>query len=165
MENDEKNKNVLFISSTGGHLTELLQLEPLFEKYNSYIVTERQINNMSLTKRYPRRIFFLVSGTYTGFINKIKYPFIFLINIILSFILFSKIRPECVITTGAHNTVPMCFIAHAFKRKVIFIETFAAIEQPTNAGKIVYKIADFFVVQWRDMLEFYPRAKFGGWIF
>ena len=27
-------KKVLFISSTGGHLNELLQLAPLFEKYD-----------------------------------------------------------------------------------------------------------------------------------
>ena len=27
-------KKVLFISSTGGHLNELMQLSPLFDKYN-----------------------------------------------------------------------------------------------------------------------------------
>ena len=32
-----KKKKVLFISSTGGHLSELLQLSPLFEKYDNYI--------------------------------------------------------------------------------------------------------------------------------
>ena len=34
-------KKVLFISSTGGHFSELLQLKPLFEKYDSYIITEK----------------------------------------------------------------------------------------------------------------------------
>ena len=32
-------KKVLFISSTGGHLNELLQLKPMFKKYDSYIIT------------------------------------------------------------------------------------------------------------------------------
>ena len=31
-------KKVLFISSTGGHLNELLQLKPLFDKYDYYII-------------------------------------------------------------------------------------------------------------------------------
>ena len=31
----ENKKKVLFISSTGGHFDELLQLKPLFKKYNS----------------------------------------------------------------------------------------------------------------------------------
>lgn len=162
---EDHKKKVVFISSTGGHLTELLQLEPLFEKYDSYIVTEKQVNNINLKKKYPGQVFFLVSGTYTGFINRIKYPLIFLINIIISFILLKKINPDCIVTTGAHNTVPMCFIAHKFRKKVIFIETFAALEKPTKAGSIVYKFANHFIVQWKNMKDFYPAAKFGGWIF
>lgn len=156
---------VLFISSTGGHLKELLQLKPLFEKYDSYIVTEKQKNNMWLSNEYENKVFYLIPGTYTGLVNKLKYPFIFMMNIIKSFIIFNKIRPDWVITTGAHNSVPMCYIAHRNRKKVIFIETFAALEKPTKAGSIVYKIADHFVVQWEDMKEFYPNAEYGGWIF
>ena len=33
-------KKVLFISSTGGHLDELMQLAPLFKKYEYKIITE-----------------------------------------------------------------------------------------------------------------------------
>ena len=69
------------------------------------------------------------------------------------------------ITTGAHNSVPMCIIAHKAGCKVIFIETFAALEKPTKAGSMIYKIADHFIVQWENMLKFYPKAEFGGWIF
>lgn len=59
----------------------------------------------------------------------------------------------------------MCYIGHLFHKKVIFIETFAALEKPTKSGKMVYKIADHFIVQWENMLQFYPKADFGGWIF
>ena len=45
-------KKVLFISSTGGHLTELLQLKPLFQKYDSYIMTEKTKSNVSLKNEY-----------------------------------------------------------------------------------------------------------------
>ena len=159
-------KRVLFLSSTGGHLTELLQLSPLFEKYNFFIMTEKQKNNIFLKEKYGKdKAFFMIPGTYTGLLNKLKYPFILLINTIISFCIFMKIRPDCVVTTGAHNSVPMCFIAHKAGCKVIFIETFAALEKPTKAGSMVYKIADHFVVQWENMKEFYPNAEFGGWIF
>ena len=30
---------------------------------------------------------------------------------------------------------------------------------------IVYKFADLFIVQWEEMLELYPNAVYGGWIF
>lgn len=158
-------KTVLFISSTGGHLTELLQLSPLFDKYNSFIMTEKTKNNLSLKEKFGKKLFFMIPGTYSGLINKLKYPFLLGMNTIISLLIFLKIKPDCVVTTGSHNAVPMCYIAHAFKKKIIFIETFAAVEQPTKAGKMVYKIADHFVVQWENMTEFYPNSEFGGWIF
>ena len=43
-----KKRKVLFISSTGGHLDELLQLKPLFSKYDSYIITEKDKSNENL---------------------------------------------------------------------------------------------------------------------
>lgn len=158
-------KRVLFLSSTGGHLTELLQLSPLFDKYNSFIMTEKTKNNLSLKEKFGKKLFFMIPGTYTGLVNKLKYPFLLGMNTIISLLIFLKIKPDCVVTTGSHNAVPMCYIAHAFKKKIIFIETFAAVEQPTKAGKMVYKIADHFVVQWENMTEFYPKSEFGGWIF
>ena len=36
-----KPKKVMFISSTGGHFSELMQLKPMFEKYDYHIVTEK----------------------------------------------------------------------------------------------------------------------------
>ena len=35
----------------------------------------------------------------------------------------------------------------------------------TITGKLVYKFADLFVVQWESMLKLYPKAKYFGGIF
>ena len=79
--------------------------------------------------------------------------------------MFLKIRPQVVVTTGTHTAVPMCYIAKLFRKKVIFIETFANSVTATESGKLVYPIADVFVVQWESMLENYPKAVYGGWIY
>lgn len=158
-------KKVMFIASTGGHLSELLQLSPIFKNYDYTLITEKTKSNTGLKSKHPGRVFYLIPGTYTAFASKIIYPFKFIGNCIKSLYFFLKIKPDVVITTGAHNTVPMCYIAHIFKKKVIFIETFANSEGPTKSGKMVYPIADKFIVQWEDMLEFYPNAIYGGWIY
>ena len=44
----KKQKKVLFISSTGGHLSEMLRLSPMFEKYDYHIITEKTKSNMGL---------------------------------------------------------------------------------------------------------------------
>ena len=155
-------KKVMFISSTGGHLTELLQLSALFSRYEMSLVTEKTKSNRQLKQQYGQRMHYLKYGTKQ---HLLSYLFIFGWNCLKSLALFLKIRPDAVITTGTHTAVPMCFIAHLFRRKVIWIETFANSTTATEAGRIVYPIADLFIVQWESMLKVYPRAVMGGWIF
>ena len=155
-------KKVLFISSCGGHLTELLQLEPMFKDYNYHIITEKTKNNLYLKDKYKKKVNFLIYGTKD---HMLTYPFKLLANCFLSLYYFLKLKPEYVITTGTHTAGPMCLIAHIFKRKVIYIETFANAHTKTATGKLIYKFADLFVVQWESMKDVYPNSVYGGWIF
>ena len=59
----------------------------------------------------------------------------------------------------------MCCIGKIFKSKIIYIETFANSKTKSKSGSIIYKFADLFIVQWESMLELYPNAVYGGWIF
>ena len=158
-------KKVLFISSTGGHLEELTQLKDMFKKYNYYIVTEKTKSNLKLKEKYPQRVSFLVYGSYTTFLKKITYPFKLLINCFLSLFIFIKIRPKYIVSTGAHTAGPMCCIGKLFGSKIIFIETFANSKAKSRTGRWVYNLAALFIVQWEEMLELYPNAVYGGWIF
>ena len=158
-------KKVLFISSTGGHLEELMQLKPMFNDYDYRIITEKTKSNLSLKKKYPKRVNYLVFGTYTTFGKKITYPFKLLYNTIKSFILYLIIRPKYIISTGTHTAGPMCLIGHILGSKIIFIETFANSTTRSRTGNLVYRFADLFIVQWESMLEVYPNATYGGWIF
>ena len=158
-------KQVLFISSTGGHLEELMQLKPMFNDYDYHIINEKTKSNLSLKNKYPKRVNYLVFGTYTTLTKKITYPFKLLYNTIKSFILYLIIRPKYIVSTGTHTAGPMCLIGHIFGSKVIFIETFANSSTRSRTGNLVYKFADLFIVQWESMLEIYPDAIYGGWIF
>lgn len=166
MKGDNMNKKkVLFISSTGGHLEELTQLKSMFDRYDYYLVTEKTKSNMSLLKKYPKRVSFLIYGTYTTFLKKITYPFKLIANCFISLYIYIKVRPRFIVSTGAHTAGPMCLIGKIFGSKIIFIETFANSKTRTKTGRIVYKFADLFIVQWKEMLELYPNAVYGGWIF
>ena len=158
-------KKVMFISSTGGHLDELLELKKLFSKYDYHIVTEKTKTNLALKKKYGNRVSFLLYGSYTTKLNKLIYPFKLIYNTIKSFFLYVKVRPKYIVSTGAHTAGPMCLIGHLLGSKIIYIETFANSEKRSKTGSIVYKFADLFIVQWESMLELYPNAVYGGWIF
>src|SRR5574344_1828947 len=158
----EMKKRVLFISSCGGHLTELLKLSPCFPKYNYHLITEYNASTTFMKDKYNDKVNYLVYGTRH---NMLTYPFVLLINCFISLFYFIKYRPKYIVTTGSHTAGPMCCLGKIFGSKIIFIETFANIYTKTVTGRIVYKFADLFVVQWPSMLKIYPKAKYGGWIF
>jgi beta-1,4-N-acetylglucosaminyltransferase len=155
-------KKVLFISSTGGHLNELMQLSSMFNRYDYNIITEKDKSTVCLKNKYNNRIHYLIYGTKD---HLFTYFFKFIYNFVLSFIYFIKIKPNVIITTGTHTAVPICYIGKIFGSKIVYIETFANRTTKTLSGKLVYPIANLFVVQWEEMKKLYPRAVYGGWIY
>lgn len=155
-------RNVLFISSTGGHLDELMQLKALFDKYNYHIITEKTKSNVKLKDKYQDRIGFLVYGTK---LHKFSYIFKLLYNSFKSLYYYIKIHPDYIITTGTHTAGPMCCIGKILGSKIIYIETFANINTKTSTGRLIYHFADHFIVQWPSMKKLYPKAIDGGWIY
>lgn len=152
---EEDVKKVLFISSTGGHLSELLKLKPMFKDYDYHIITEKDKSNEYLKEEYGTRVSYLPYCTRRKIIS---YIFIYTFLIMKTVYLFAKIRPEVVVSTGTHTAVPMCYLGKLCGKKIIYIETFANINRKTLTGKIIYPIANLFIVQWKTMLKLYPKA-------
>lgn len=62
-----------------------------------------------------------------------------------------------IVTTGTHTAGPMCYLGKIFGSKIIYIETFANKNKKTATGRLIYPIADLFIVQWEEMLKLYPK--------
>lgn len=152
-------KKVIFISSTGGHLSELMQLKGIFKKYDYHIITEKNDTTLKLREEYGDRIDYLVYGARNYMFS---YMFKFPYNIIKSLFLYMKIKPDIIVTTGAHTAVPICYIAKLFKKKIIFIETFARVNSQSMSGRMINKIADVFLVQHEEMVDIYENAIYKG---
>lgn len=155
-----KKKKVMFICSVGGHLTQMLQMKKIFDEYDYVLITEKTEVTKEMKDKYNME--YLVYGSRNYLFS---YIFKFSFNIIKSLYLFIKYRPKTIITTGTHTAVPMCYIGKLFRRKIIYIESFAKRTSPTLSGKMVYPIADIFIVQWESMLSIYPKAKCFGPIY
>ena len=173
-------KKIIYISSMGGHLKELLALKKSMKHFKSYIVTEKTdatsfLKDLQKTKNnkstnncnndndiFFEEVYYLPYGTKK---NIFKYIIIFLMMIFKSIYILLKIRPKAIVTTGTHTAVPMCYIGKIFGVKIVYIETFANITTKTLAGKIIYPIADKFIVQWESMKKLYPKSEYFGGVF
>ena len=153
-----KNKRICLCSSSGGHFEQLMMLKPLTEEYDSFIVTEKLDYEVKVGS-LPVKYVLAINRTDKLFFFK------FLYNIITSFFIVLNNRPDYIISTGALAAVPMMVWTKAFGGKVIYIESFAKINTPNISGKIAYKFADQFYIQWESLRRYYPNALNKGGIY
>ena len=126
------------------------------------VIVAKNKSNISLKEEYGEKLYFLPYGTRAKLFTYIfKYFFLCLKSVYLYF----KIRPKVIVTTGTHTAGPMCILGKLFRSKVVYIETFANTSKKTATGRLIYPIADLFIVQWKEMLKLYPKAIYGGRIY
>jgi UDP-N-acetylglucosamine:LPS N-acetylglucosamine transferase len=141
---------ICLASSAGGHLTEALEIgrgidgEKFFVTFHSphlkdtlreweyYVITDPRRNPIRLMK---------------AFLQSLK-------------LLLIK-RPDVVISTGAGVTVPICYLGKMFGARIIYVECGCRVTKPSIGARIIYPIADLFIVRWKPLLKYFKRAKYG----
>ena len=149
---------VAFVASSGGHLEELSKLRAIEKMYDCFLVTEKSdfmINDFCERKYLVPKM----TRKQITFIPKFIWLFIRTIQIM------AKEKPDFVITTGALIAYPFCVVGKLMGIKVVYIESFARIDEPSLTGKLVYNLSDLFMVQWEEMLNKYPKSMLGGELF
>lgn len=142
--------------SCGGHYAEAMQLMPIMKNYTVYYAAP-----YAATTKDLKRIYFLKDPADIG-----NFASLFL-NIVISLKMLIKERPDVIVTTGAEIVIPLCYLSKTFFRtKIVFIETFARVTSPSFTGRIIYPVADIFLVQWQNLLVFYgKKAQYVGRLF
>ena len=152
-------KKICLVSSCGGHFMELIQLLPAVKEQDFYIVTEKNIASKAIVEKY--RHYYLVQQER----KSLSFLFKFAYNIIASFLYLIKEKPSIIITTGAGASYPTCKLGKLLGKKVIYVESFAKLDDKSVTGEMVYPFADYFFVQWKEMKRVYPKAIYHGTVY
>ena len=142
------------VSSSGGHWEQLQKLQPLIDKYDGFLVTEKtkfEANAKYFMKQTDLKDKFMI--------------FKMLWNSIYTLFIWIKERPDFVITTGTIVAYPFYLLSIVFRKKFIFIETFGRANMPTVAGRMMEKHSDLFIVQWETQKKHYKKAIYGGCLY
>ncbi|CAN0360370.1 unnamed protein product, partial [Hapterophycus canaliculatus] len=81
-----------------------------------------------------------------------------------------RIRPDLVLVNGPGTCIPVCLAAFALRffglgssySRTVFCESFCRVKSLSLTGRIMYVLADRFVVHWPELLHDYPRAEYVG---
>lgn len=149
-----KTPKLCLVSSSGGHWEQLQKLQPLIDKYDGFLVTEKA--------QFPEKAkYFMIQ---TDLKDMLMIPKM-IVNGARTIRIWINEKPDIIITTGTMVAYPFYLLAILTHRKFIFIETFGRADMPTVAGKMMEKHSDLFIVQWESQKKYYKKAVYGGCLY
>jgi UDP-N-acetylglucosamine:LPS N-acetylglucosamine transferase len=132
---------VLAVASGGGHVVELLRLQPAFEGYElMYMSTHESF--ASSFRGFP----FFVVPDFSRW-----QPFKIPVAAWKMYKQMRKIKPDVVVTTGAAPGVAALFIGKLMGAKTIWIESLCHAEKVSISGRICELFADRVYTQWSHL--------------
>ena len=146
---DNSRLKICFVGSSGGHLNFLYQLKPFWENKERFWATFDKEDSRSLLDG---------ERVYSVYYPSNRSLRALIINTFRAIKILRKERPDLIISAGAAPAVPFFYIGKLMKIKLIYIEPFDRIEKGSLTGKLCYKKADVFVVQWEQLKKVYPKA-------
>jgi beta-1,4-N-acetylglucosaminyltransferase len=140
---------VVLACSSGGHLLQLHQLRPWWQKHERLWVTFDGPDSRSLLKE--ERIVWAYHPTTRNIPNLFR-------NLRLAWRTIRTERPDLVVSSGAGVAVPFFAVARLLRIKTAYIEVYDRIDLPTLTGRLCYPLSTSFFLQWEEQKRFYPRG-------
>ena len=153
--------DLVLACASGGHLYQLLALREAWESHSRIWVTERAPDAASLltdervvyghgpAERDPKKGVHVIAWRW-------------LRNILLAFRVMGAARPKVVLTTGGAVAVPFAWIGRLFRARVVYVESLTRIESPSMCCRLVAPVADRVYVQWPELADAMPAARYAG---
>ncbi len=146
----EKKLKVALVCSHGGHFTEMREIEEAFKDHEVFFVSYRAVS----TKDLPKAL--LIDNIGNN-------PLRMVVGALGIFFRFVMDRPDIVFSTGAEIAIPACYIGKLLGARIGHMECSAQVVTPSFTGRLVYPVADLFLVQWERLLQEYgSKARYVG---
>lgn len=155
-ESDDAPRRVLLVGSSGGHLSQLMALEPWWRNRERTWVTfdtEDAVSRLRIER--DETVMWAHHPTTRNLPNLVR-------NLVLAISVLLRNRPEVIISTGAGVAFPFFLMAKLFRIPTVFLEVFDRIDSPTLTGRLCRPLASRFCVQWDEQRALYKGARVVG---
>ncbi len=141
------------ICSSGGHLLLLHLLKDFWSRYDRFWVTFKKEDAVSLLEK---------ERTYWAFFPTNRNLFNLVRNTLVAFKVLFKEKPDIIISSGAGVAIPFFYLGKLLRKKLVFIEAYERVENPSLTGRLVYPLTDVFIVHWEEQKKYFPKATLLG---
>lgn len=144
---------LLFVASSGGHLAQLLALEPWYRDRERHWVSFDTPDAVSLLR--DESVTWAHHPTTRNLVNLLR-------NLLLAARLVRRRRAGALLTTGAGVAVPFVLVAWLLRIPTVYIEVIDRIDTPTLTARLCRPLLSAMLVQWEEQRRFYPEATVVG---
>jgi beta-1,4-N-acetylglucosaminyltransferase len=144
---------IAMVCSSGGHLLLLHLLKDFWGRYDRFWVTFKKEDAVSLLEN--EKVYWAFFPTNRNLFNLIR-------NFFVAFKVLFKEKPDVIISSGAGVAIPFFYLGKLLRKKLVFIEAYERIENPSLTGRLVYPLTDVFILHWEEQKKSYPKGKILG---
>lgn len=146
-------------ASGGGHIRQLLDLEPVWRNHNIFFVTEDTALGQSIAEKHPAYFVSHVALGQARLGAPIKMLFAGIRNCLQSARIIWRERPDVVITTGAGSMFFTVLWARLLGARIILVDSFARFKRPSAFAKIAGPFAHVRISQAPEAAANWPGAR------
>ncbi len=156
-------------ASGGGHIRQLLDLQPLWRDQDYFFVSEDTALGKSIAAEHECEFVPHVALGQAKLGNPVKMVIAGVKNCFRAFSIVRKQRPDVVITTGAGSMFFIAIWARLFGARVALVDSFARFKRPSAFAKLAGPFANIRIAQssesakhWPGSIVFDPFRKMDG---
>jgi UDP-N-acetylglucosamine transferase subunit ALG13 len=145
--------------SGGGHVRQILDLEPAWSGHDYFFLTEDTALGKSLALQHRTHFvphFAAGQARLHGVLPLLRGA---VVNFFRSAAIMLRERPDIVVSTGAGAVFFAVLWGRLLGARVVAIESFARFDKPSLFGRLAAPLAHDMVVQSAALSQFYPGAK------
>lgn len=146
-------RRALLVGSSGGHLAQLLALEPWWSRRERHWVTFGTPDARSQLR--GEEVTWAHHPTTRNLPNLLR-------NLLLAVRLLREHRPDVVVSTGAGVALPFFVLARVLGIRTVYVEVYDRIDSSTLTGRLCAPFADRVLVQWDEQRALYRGARVIG---
>lgn len=130
------------MSSTGGHLLQLVALRDAWEGFEHVWVTFDAADSRALLA--GEQVVHAHGPTNRNVPNLLR-------NLVLAWQVVRRVRPAVVVTTGAGVAVPFAWVGRLFGARVVYVESLTRIDQASLTYRLIRPVVSRTYVQWPEL--------------
>jgi beta-1,4-N-acetylglucosaminyltransferase len=147
---------LLLVCSSGGHLLQMLELRPAWERFDrTWIAFDKSDTRSLLSEEH---VIHAHGPTNRDVPNLLR-------NLRLARRVFREERPSAILTTGAGLAVPFAWVGSLHGVPTVYVESFTRMDELSLSARLIAPVAERLYVQWPELAEGARGVHFAGNLF